>query len=131
MATSRKPAKKATRTSTAKKRTTRKKRTPSLYPRRRPSRPGLPTTIGTALGTLAVTTLLDASWPVRIGLLVLVLVLGSGYVLWKARHEIAAGADPTPAEPTSAEPNGAAPSPAANPTAYPADDPGSSEPVAD
>jgi len=46
-----------------------------------------------------VATLLDLSWPVRIGLLVLVLVVGLAFVVWKNRGEIAAGA----AAPSSAE----------------------------
>jgi hypothetical protein len=84
---------------TPRRRTTRRRSASSaLQPRRRPSRPGLPTTVGTALGTLVVTTLLDLSWPVRIGLIVLVLVLGLGYVVWKNRAEIAAGAA-EPADP--------------------------------
>ena len=64
----------------------------ALYPRRRRSRPGLPTTVGTALGALVVTTLLDLSWPVRLGLVVVVLVGGLAYVVWRHRTEIAAGA---------------------------------------
>ena len=60
-----------------------------LYPRRRRSRPGLPTTVGAALGALVVTTLLDQSWPVRLGLIGVVVVLGLGYVLWRRRREIA------------------------------------------
>ncbi|WP_207555706.1 hypothetical protein [Intrasporangium flavum] len=78
---------------------------------RRRARPGLPTTVGAALGTLAVTTLLDLSWPARIGLLVVVVVLGLGYVLWRHRAELTAaaqapggspgteGAEPTPPTP--------------------------------
>ncbi|GAA2155240.1 hypothetical protein GCM10009826_16120 [Humibacillus xanthopallidus] len=68
--------------------------------------------MGTALGTLVVTTLLDLSWPVRIGLIVVVLVLGLAYVVWKNRAEIAAGAaapstgDAVPADP--ADPAGSA-----------------------
>jgi hypothetical protein len=46
--------------------------------------------VGTALGTLFVTTLLDLSWPVRIALVVVVVVAGLGYVLWRHRAEIAA-----------------------------------------
>ncbi|NUO34792.1 MAG: hypothetical protein HOQ27_06955, partial [Dermatophilaceae bacterium] len=82
-----------------------RRRTPSgsLYPRRRASRPGLPTTVGTALGTLVVTTLLDLSWPMRLLLIGLVLALGLAYVLWRHRAEItAAAAQPdaaAPAEP--------------------------------
>jgi hypothetical protein len=52
----------------------------------------LSTTVGSAIGTLAVTTLLDLSWPARIGLFVLVVVIGLGYMLWRHRGEIAAGA---------------------------------------
>ena len=87
---------------TSKRRTTTRRRTSSvLQPRRRRSRPGLPTTVGTALGTLVVTTLLDLSWPVRIGLIVLVVVVGLAYVVWKNRAEIVAGsAEPSdPSEP--------------------------------
>jgi hypothetical protein len=39
---------------------------------------------------LIVTTLLEASWPVRIGLVLVVLVLGLVYLLWEHRVEIAA-----------------------------------------
>ena len=56
--------------------TTRRRRsttTSSGYRRRR--RPGLSSTVGSAIGMLAVTTLLNLSWPARIGLLVLVLVV--------------------------------------------------------
>lgn len=70
---------------------TRRSSSGRLYPRRRASRPGLPTTVGTALGTLVVTTLLDLTWPVRIALIVVVLVIGLGYVLWRHRGEITAG----------------------------------------
>ncbi len=66
----------------------------ALYPRRRRSRPGLPTTVGTALGALVVTTLLDLSWPLRIALIVVVLVVGLAYVLWRHRGEIAAAGGP-------------------------------------
>ncbi len=91
-------AKRTTGTTRPAKRTTRRaatstrRRTSSgtLYPRRRRSRPGLPTTMGTALGTLAVATLLDLSWPVRIALILAVLVVGLAYVLWRHRAEIAA-----------------------------------------
>ncbi len=76
-------------------RTTRTSRRPTsgaLTPRRRASRPGLPTTVGTALGTLVVTTLLDLSWPVRLGLIALVVVLGLAYVVHRNRAAIVAGA---------------------------------------
>jgi len=51
---------------------------------------------------LAVTTLLDASWPIRIGLVALAVVLGLAYMIWRNRGEIAARAaagadDPGPA----------------------------------
>ena len=76
--------------------TTTRRRTSSgaLYPRRRTSRPGLPTTVGTAIGTLVVTTLLDLSWPMRLVLIGIVLVIGLAYVLWRHRTEIAAAAEP-------------------------------------
>ncbi len=79
---------------TTKRVTKTKRRTSSsaLQPRRRASRPGLPTTVGAALGTLVVTTLLELSWPVRLGLVVLVLVVGLAYVLWKHRGALTAGA---------------------------------------
>lgn len=50
----------------------------------------MPSTIGAALGTVIVGALLDMSWPIRLGLLALVLFVGVGYVLWKHRGEIAA-----------------------------------------
>ncbi|MHA3836662.1 hypothetical protein ACXR8F_13130 [Terrabacter sp. AAH1] len=84
-----------TSTSSTRRRTT----SGSLYPRRRASGPGLPTTVGTAIGTLVVTTLLDLSWPMRLLLIGVVLVLGLGYVLWRHRAEIAASSEPTPPEP--------------------------------
>lgn len=63
-------------------------------------RQGLPSTVGAALGTLVVTSLLDLSWPARIGLLLLVVVVGLGYVLWRHRADIVAGAQPpTPGDP--------------------------------
>ncbi len=43
---------------------------------------------------LAVTTLLNLSWPARIGLLALVVVIGLGYMLWRHRAEIAVAGDP-------------------------------------
>ncbi|HET7799441.1 MAG TPA: hypothetical protein VFL38_03410 [Humibacillus xanthopallidus] len=101
------------RTTTTRRRTT----SSALQPRRRASRPGLPTTVGTALGTLVVTTLLDLSWPVRIGLIIVVLVVGLGYVVWKNRAEIAAGASaPSAAEAVPADPADPA-DPAAGPPA--------------
>ena len=85
---------------------TRRSSSGALYPRRRSSRPGLPTTVGTALGTLVVTTLLDLSWPVRIVLVVVVVVAGLGYVLWRHRAEITSGggADVTLDGPSAADP---------------------------
>ena len=76
----------------------------ALYPRRRRSRPGLPTTVGTALGALVVTTLLDLSWPLRIALIAVVLVVGLAYVLWRHRGEIAAAGAPGAAEDTPTDP---------------------------
>ncbi|MFC7595112.1 hypothetical protein ACFQU3_07355 [Terrabacter sp. GCM10028922] len=84
----------------------RRRPTGALYPRRRRSRPGLPTTVGTALGTLVVTTLLDVSWPVRIGLIALVVVVGLGYVLWRHRAEVtSAGGAPDSTDPAAVPPD--------------------------
>ncbi len=99
--------------------TTRRRRsttTSSRYRRRR--RPGLSSTVGSAIGMLAVTTLLNLSWPARIGLLVLVLVVGLAYMLWRHRAEIAAGADGIP-EDAAAPPtpqDRTTPSPEENPS---------------
>ena len=115
-ATSRRPTRSTS--STRRSSSTRARSTPSRsprgYPTRRRRRPGVSSTIGAALGTVIVGALLDMSWPVRIGLLALVLVVGVAYVLWKHRAEIAAaGQDPaaasssetsTPADTTPADP---------------------------
>ena len=85
-------------------RTTRGTSSGALYPRRRRSRPGLPTTVGTALGALVVTTLLDLSWPLRLALIAVVLVVGLAYVLWRHRGEIAAAGAPGAAEDTPTDP---------------------------
>ncbi len=45
---------------------------------------------------LVVTTLLEASWPVRVGLVLAVLVLGLAYLVWDHRAEIAASTTSTP-----------------------------------
>ncbi len=100
-----------TSTSSTRRRTT----SGSLYPRRRASRPGLPTTVGTAIGTLVVTTLLDLSWPMRLLLIGVVVVLGLAYVLWRHRAEIAAAgsAGPAPTEPSAPAQSPSADAPAA------------------
>ncbi|GAB3874748.1 hypothetical protein [Terrabacter terrigena] len=97
----------------------------SLYPRRRASRPGLPTTVGTAIGTLVVTTLLDLSWPMRLLLIGVVLVLGLAYVLWRHRAEITAAADETESPGPAAEAH-----PAPGPAALTPDDPPAPTPPA-
>jgi hypothetical protein len=52
------------------------------------------------LGTLVVTTLLDLSWPMRLGLVAVAVVVGLGYVLWRHRAEIVAeSAAPGPGNP--------------------------------
>jgi hypothetical protein len=62
-----------------------------------------------------VTTLLDASWPVRIGLVVLAIVIGLAWVVFKNRREIAnAAGAAAPADAATAAPPDAA-------TAAPAD----------
>ncbi|HMT31515.1 MAG TPA: hypothetical protein PKC73_15955 [Dermatophilaceae bacterium] len=92
IATSRSPTRSTS--STRRSSSTRARSTPSRsprgYPTRRRRRPGVSSTIGAALGTVMVGALLDMSWPVRMGLLALVLVIGIAYVLWRHRAEIAA-----------------------------------------
>ena len=68
------------------------RRSRSGYSRRR--RQGLPSTVGAALGTLLVTSVLNLSWPARIGVFALVIVVGVGYLMWRHRAEIAAGVEP-------------------------------------
>lgn len=48
---------------------------------------------------LIVTTLLEASWAVRVGLVGAVVVIGLAYVLWKNRAEVASGGAATAAGP--------------------------------
>ena len=60
--------------------------------------------MGTALGALVVTTLLDLSWPLRLALIAVVLVVGLAYVLWRRRGEIAAAGAPGAAEDTPTDP---------------------------
>jgi hypothetical protein len=92
-----------TRRSTARRTTTRRtgaRRTSSTAYRRR-TKPKVATTIGAALGTLVVAFLLDASWPVRIGLVALALLLVGGYLVLQGRGSDAEPADdaaPTPPE---------------------------------
>jgi hypothetical protein len=62
--------------------------------------------VGTALGALVVTTLLDLSWPLRIALIVVVLVVGLAYVLWRHRGEIAAAGAQDAAADTPTDPVG-------------------------
>lgn len=102
MATRKTPAKKTAATkpattkpvvrkTTGRKATSNKATTRRRTTARRP-KPALSTTIGSALGALVVTTLLDLSWPVRIALIVVVLLIGLGYLVWKNRGAIAAEA---------------------------------------
>lgn len=106
--TSRKTAARRTSGRTTARRTSRRStRSTSTYTRR--GRPGLPTTIGSAIGMLVVTTLLEASWPVRVGLVLVVLLLGLAYLVWDHRAELAAAASDeaqapgaAPADPTAA-----------------------------
>jgi hypothetical protein len=82
------------------------------YPTRRRRTRGLSSTLGTAIGTVLVTALLDLSWPVRIGLLALVLVVGLGYIGWAHRAEIMADAR---AEQAASPPAGSPPAPGPGP----------------
>jgi hypothetical protein len=82
--------------------------------------------VGTALGTLVVTTLLDLPWPVRIALIGVVVVIGLAYVLWRHRAELAAGGGVDATPDGSAAPE-AAPAPGGGeptaPTTPPASEP--------
>ena len=66
-----------------------------------------------------VTTLLDLSWPVRIALIVVVLLVGLGYLLWKNRRAIAVEAAAATAAATAA---------GERPTTPPADGPPTDQP---
>jgi len=110
-ATSRRPSRGTSttrRTANSTRRRSSSARGPRGYPTRRRSRPGVPSTIGAALGTVIVGALLDMSWPIRLGLLALVLVIGVGYVLWKHRGEIAAAGQQAADEPAEAPPTASA-----------------------
>ena len=85
---------------TRKRRTTNRARTRRTTTRR--TTPTVATTFGTALGTLVVAALLNASWPVRLLLVAAVVVVGLGNVLWTHRAEIAVMAEPASGTPTSA-----------------------------
>ena len=111
MSATRKSARKSTtRKATTRRATssTRRRRTTTTTRR---TRPKVATTVGAALGTLVVALLLDASWPVRIGLVLLALLLVGGYLYLQGRRHDAAEApvqdtaspvDPTP--PTTSTP---------------------------
>ena len=91
------------RTTSARRRTTSRTRSTGgyAYPRRRRTR-SVSSTVGAAIGTVVVGALLDLSWPVKIALVLIVVVVGVGYIMWSHRAEIAAGAaadqagDPAP-----------------------------------
>jgi hypothetical protein len=92
-----------TRRSTARRTTTRRtgaRRTSRTAYRRR-TKPKVATTIGAALGTLVVAFLLDASWPVRIGLVALALLLVGGYLVLQGRRSGAEPAETTPTTPAT------------------------------
>jgi len=96
---------------TTRKRTSssRRRRSTSRSSYRRRRTPSVASTVGTAIGLLLVTTLLDASWPVRIGLVVLGVLLVGGYFVLKARHGLPAAADSTAAGATATDPIPAVP----------------------
>ncbi len=72
--------------------TARRRGSTTRYPARR--RRSTASTIGAALGLLLVSTVLKMSWPMRLGLVGLVLVLGLAWILWSHRAEIRAAAGP-------------------------------------
>jgi hypothetical protein len=67
---------------TSKNRTSTSRTTRSRAPRRRST---IATTLGAGAGTVVVAFLLGAPWSVRIVLLVLVVVLGAGYLILSRR----------------------------------------------
>ena len=86
--------------------------------RTRRAQPKVATTVGAALGTLVVTLLLDASWPVRIGLVLLALVLVGGSLYLQGRRHDAAQPPDDPATLVDPAPR-AAPAPPSAPPATP------------
>ena len=97
-------------------RTTTRRTTTGSARRRRTTRrksPALATTVGSAIGTLAVTSLLGLSWPARIGLAVVVLAIALGYLVWHNRAEIRAEAQGPVSSPEPAAPS--APTPTQDP----------------
>ncbi len=91
------------RTTTKRTTSSRRRRTTSRTISRRRRTPTVASSVGTAVGLLLVTTLLDASWPVRIGVVVLGLLIVGGYFLLKERSGLAAldeGAAPATDVPT-------------------------------
>ncbi|MBK9475685.1 MAG: hypothetical protein IPL94_05435 [Tetrasphaera sp.] len=93
------------RTSKSRTSSTRRRRTTTRTRRRRT--PTIGATLGAALGALLVGFVGDLSWPARIALMALIVVLALGYLLWSRRAaiaaEMAASAEP---EQGAAPPNG-------------------------
>lgn len=93
------------RTSSSRKSTTRRRTTTRRTTRRRT--PTIGATLGAAVGALLVGFVGNLSWPARIALIVLVVVLALGYLLWSRRAAIAAdmaaSADPAPGPATPAD----------------------------
>jgi hypothetical protein len=94
------------RTSSRRRRTTSRSTSRAGYRRRRT--PTVASSVGTAVGLLVVATLLDASWPVRIGLVVLGVLVVGGYFVLKERGRpagadegAAPGPDNSPVPPTT------------------------------
>jgi hypothetical protein len=77
------------RRTTTRRRTTNRRTTYRTTRRRTPK---LATTLGAALGALLISVVTDMSWPLRIGLVVLAVLVAVGYLLWSHRAEIATGA---------------------------------------
>ncbi len=83
---------------TARKTTSRRRRRPTRA-RRRTS--ALATTLGTAIGTLAVSLLLGAGWPVQIALVALVLTLGVAFMVLRNRSRLSPSPPGTPPAPSA------------------------------
>ena len=101
--TTRKRATTTRRPTTSRRRTTTsgRRRTTSGHPYRRRRTPTVASTVGTAVGMLVVTMLLEASWRVRIGRAAPAVRLGGGCPVLRARRE-AAPAPNSPATDTPA-----------------------------
>lgn len=118
--TTKKPTRTTGRTAASKRTSTRRTtgRSTTGYRTTRRRQPKVATTVGAALGMLIISLFTSMSWPARIGVVVLVIVLGLVWMLWSHRAEIRAGAttESTGAEGTTGPTTPAGPTDPAPPT---------------